>query len=161
MYSVVNVFDSCGPVPACTSSESAPLGRKRGLEAQGPKSVLFLPRFGGLSQACSFKLSLAPGPGPPGRRLSKPWPWSDSESGLSPVRGVRQLSCDRQYPESAVPARETWQRQQLSTLWPRLTAAVPPSESEQCGCGTGPQGVSRLLVLWGEHARRSAVRGRP
>jgi hypothetical protein len=63
-------FDNCGPVPAsaaaCTSSESAPLGRQRGLEDQGPKSVLFLPRIGGPSLACSFnlKLSRAPGPGP-------------------------------------------------------------------------------------------------
>ena len=137
-------------------------GQEAGPGSSGPEiRVIPAPVWRPITGQCSFKLSRAPGPGPPGRRLSKPWPWSDSESGLSPVRGVRQLSCDRQYPESAVPARETWQRQQLSTLWPRLTAAVPPSESEQCGCGTGPQGVSRLLVLWGEHARRSAVRGRP
>ena len=93
------------------------------------------------------------GPRAPGRRRSKPGPWSDSESGPGPVRGVRQLSCDRQYPGSAVPEREAWQRQQLSTSDCRSSTVRAVWQHWQ--------GVSRLLVLWGEHARRSVVRGRP
>ena len=99
-------------MPACTSSESAPLGRQRAWKLRARSPCYSCP---GLAAHHRPVVSSCRGPRAPGRRRSKPGPWSDSESGPGPVRGVRQLSCDRQYPGSAVPARETWQRQQLST----------------------------------------------